>query len=136
MRIVFFDVSNGNCALVVGNNGYSIMMDCGSHNEKPCPIDKILSLKSNGNWLDHMEDFGQYPLTKLVISHPDVDHLRNSAKVHSHLRPSSLHRRRLSDYPSQLLATNDDSFKNYKACLLYTSPSPRDRQKSRMPSSA
>ena len=25
---------------------------------------------------------------------------------------------------------------NYKPCLLYTSPSPRDRQKSRMPSSA
>ena len=24
----------------------------------------------------------------------------------------------------------------YKCCLLYTSPSPRDRQKSRMPSSA
>ena len=24
----------------------------------------------------------------------------------------------------------------YKTCLLYTSPSPRDRQKSRMPSSA
>ena len=32
-----------------------------------------------------------------------------------------------------------DFFKNvvqYKSCLLYTSPSPRDRQKSRMPSSA
>ena len=26
--------------------------------------------------------------------------------------------------------------KNYQTCLLYTSPSPRDRQKSRMPSSA
>ena len=26
--------------------------------------------------------------------------------------------------------------KEYIACLLYTSPSPRDRQKSRMPSSA
>ena len=25
---------------------------------------------------------------------------------------------------------------NYKGCLLYTSPSPRDRQKTRMPSSA
>ena len=25
---------------------------------------------------------------------------------------------------------------NYETCLLYTSPSPRDRQKSRMPSSA
>ena len=29
-----------------------------------------------------------------------------------------------------------DSFLNFQACLLYTSPSPRDRQKSRMPSSA
>ena len=27
-------------------------------------------------------------------------------------------------------------FTQYQACLLYTSPSPRDRQKSRMPSSA
>ena len=29
-----------------------------------------------------------------------------------------------------------DDFKEYPVCLLYTSPSPRDRQKSRMPSSA
>ena len=29
-----------------------------------------------------------------------------------------------------------DSMEKYKYCLLYTSPSPRDRQKSRMPSSA
>ena len=28
------------------------------------------------------------------------------------------------------------SFEKWKHCLLYTSPSPRDRQKSRMPSSA
>ena len=27
-------------------------------------------------------------------------------------------------------------FENYKVCLLYTSPSPRDRTRSRMPSSA
>ena len=31
--------------------------------------------------------------------------------------------------------TDDDAFKSV-SCLLYTSPSPRDRQKSRMPSSA
>ena len=29
-----------------------------------------------------------------------------------------------------------DAENNQEACLLYTSPSPRDRQKSRMPSSA
>ena len=32
-------------------------------------------------------------------------------------------------FPSNLIAVHDN-------CLLYTSPSPRDRQKSRMPSSA
>ena len=30
----------------------------------------------------------------------------------------------------------DIDFTHHKVCLLYTSPSPRDRQKSRMPSSA
>ena len=29
-----------------------------------------------------------------------------------------------------------ENIENLKTCLLYTSPSPRDRQKSRMPSSA
>ena len=43
---------------------------------------------------------------------------------------------------AQLLAAREDAAKaeaaaaEAKACLLYTSPSPRDRQKSRMPSSA
>ena len=38
----------------------------------------------------------------------------------------------------ELLKENlsSNSFLNNRSCLLYTSPSPRDRQKSRMPSSA
>ena len=35
-----------------------------------------------------------------------------------------------------ILAYEEGNGRNTKACLLYTSPSPRDRQKSRMPSSA
>ena len=35
-----------------------------------------------------------------------------------------------------LQVAKDWQKKKYDACLLYTSPSPRDRQKSRMPSSA
>ena len=31
---------------------------------------------------------------------------------------------------------NDKNYKNVNACLLYTSPSPRDKRQSRMPSSA
>ena len=38
------------------------------------------------------------------------------------------------EYSSQILFGEYDDV--YKVCLLYTSPSPRDRQKSRMPSSA
>ena len=34
------------------------------------------------------------------------------------------------------IAALEDIYLPYKPCLLYTSPSPRDRQKSRMPSSA
>ena len=36
----------------------------------------------------------------------------------------------------EILSVNHSICENGKPCLLYTSPSPRDRQKSRMPSSA
>ena len=35
-----------------------------------------------------------------------------------------------------LAQTTNDILRQLRICLLYTSPSPRDRQKSRMPSSA
>ena len=38
--------------------------------------------------------------------------------------------------PQRLKAYDDAGLKLFSFCLLYTSPSPRDRQKSRMPSSA
>ena len=45
----------------------------------------------------------------------------------------------LKDVAERLASTDELSLEevtNWSACLLYTSPSPRDRQKSRMPSSA
>ena len=44
-----------------------------------------------------------------------------------------------SGFDVKTFSSGDDvvnELKNDKPCLLYTSPSPRDRQKSRMPSSA
>ena len=41
-----------------------------------------------------------------------------------------------SEFNRNTLADAADAFALHGACLLYTSPSPRDRQKSRMPSSA
>ena len=37
---------------------------------------------------------------------------------------------------NRFVKKNNDFIRMFTACLLYTSPSPRDRQKSRMPSSA
>ena len=45
--------------------------------------------------------------------------------------PSGAHKQ-----PWTFVATSDPALKRKIRCLLYTSPSPRDRQKSRMPSSA
>ena len=39
-------------------------------------------------------------------------------------------------HPDKMEAFADELVSRLKGCLLYTSPSPRDRQKSRMPSSA
>ena len=42
-----------------------------------------------------------------------------------------------NNYMDKLLGMEDEMYtKEYSSCLLYTSPSPRDREKSRMPSSA
>ena len=43
---------------------------------------------------------------------------------------------RINRMPRILVRNNDMAFYESNVCLLYTSPSPRDRQKSRMPSSA
>ena len=43
---------------------------------------------------------------------------------------------KIEGYEQGLKTTGSSVFANAATCLLYTSPSPRDRQKSRMPSSA
>ena len=48
---------------------------------------------------------------------------------------SKLDVRRLEELEA-MVAADQNVPDRYQACLLYTSPSPRDRQKSRMPSSA
>src|SRR5665213_448101 len=97
MKITVFDVSNAACALVVCPKGYSMMIDCGSHSEKDCPVDLINAWKKT-DWLSHMKDINGHPLTLLHISHPHDDHVRNSEKVKNNLAPYLLHRRRYEEF--------------------------------------
>eukprot|EP00657_Telonema_sp_P-1_P002524 TRINITY_DN15849_c0_g1_i1.p1 TRINITY_DN15849_c0_g1~~TRINITY_DN15849_c0_g1_i1.p1 ORF type:complete len:102 (-),score=24.52 TRINITY_DN15849_c0_g1_i1:65-370(-) len=53
-----------------------------------------------------------------------------------HLIRSSGRWRRLCDVVLVIISNWDLIPKNHNTCLLYTSPSPRDRTRSRMPSSA
>ena len=52
------------------------------------------------------------------------------------MKPKILVTRKLSDGAEEKLKKNFDVTLNLEDCLLYTSPSPRDRTRSRMPSSA
>ena len=45
-------------------------------------------------------------------------------------------RKYLSENNVDLISISRSDFKEYSNCLLYTSPSPRDKRQSRMPSSA
>lgn len=97
MKLVVFDVSDAACSLAVCPNGYSIMIDCGSHSEKDCPADKILNLKKTLG----MTQYSGYDLTLLHITHPDDDHVRNSKKIKEKLAPYLLERRRVEEFPKE-----------------------------------
>lgn len=125
MKIAIFDVSNGNCALAVCPNGNSMMLDCGYHTEKDCPVQTINELRLPNKWLEHMKSrkIGQksYPLTKLVVSHPDLDHIKNIQKVHKELTPYFLHRRYLENFPPAAVHQEDENYAYYRdrICATY-----------------
>ena len=80
------------------------------------------------------------PHTWLVPAKSGVSHLIRGTSDKVALRLSN-HRDvcSLSEaFGGAIISTsaNEEGLPTYKTCLLYTSPSPRDRQKSRMPSSA
>ena len=62
----------------------------------------------------------------------ELDGGRNSSAL-AYMFRNTFHRRRDIDLQAVVI---DEGMNRFKDCLLYTSPSPRDRTRSRMPSSA
>ena len=70
----------------------------------------------------------------LAAIRPTTDQIEKMKSKHEELRESLKNDPILG--PLIISTFIQGSYRRYTACLLYTSPSPRDRQKSRMPSSA
>ena len=117
LKIVVFDVGNGSCALIVDEAGNSLMIDCGCHSEKVNPVKWVKFFQQENKWLQHMK---KNRLSQLMISHPDLDHIKNAKLIHTDLTPKILMRRYLEQFPQEILATGDDNFKEYKRRLCDT----------------
>lgn len=127
MKIVTFDVADGACSLLVSPNGYSMMIDCGSHGEKACPVESINRMRQPDGWLKEMKGWGTtYPLTLLHITHPDRDHVQNSQAVRERLTPYMMNRRYIEEYPAEHQATVHEYYKE-RLCKEYrTDIAPQD----------
>ncbi len=111
MKLIIFDVGNAACGLTVCPNGYSLMVDCGNHTEKDCPIYQI---KNNyKKWLGIKPYITKteksYDLALLHITHPDDDHVKNAKKIKEELTPYLLHKREYEEFPA-----DENIHKEYK----------------------
>ena len=67
-----------------------------------------------------------------IFSYAPYNNIKKMDYPHIFITTSLSDNRVLFDEPAKFTA----KLRDYKTCLLYTSPSPRDRTRSRMPSSA
>ena len=99
MKIIICDVGDAACAFLTSPNAYTMMIDCGSSDDKTNPVDLF---KSNKQWLgtkDYITRFGQsYPIALLHITHPDKDHVRNAYRVATETPPYILHKVMSEEY--------------------------------------
>lgn len=100
MKLIVFDVGNAFCSLVSSPNGYGLMVDCGSNEDKENPVDAIRRYR---DWLQlrsYVTRQGvSYPLGLLHITHPDEDHVRNAVRIKKELTPYLMHKTRWEEFP-------------------------------------
>ena len=83
MKIIICDVGDAASAFVTSSNGSTIMIDCGSHQDKANPVDIF---KQYRKWLG-AKNIGPHLISLLHITHPDDDHVRNAKDVFEELNP-------------------------------------------------
>ena len=100
MKLIVFDVGNAFCSLVSSPNGYGLMVDCGSNEDKENPVDAIRRYR---DWLQLRSYVTRqgvtYPLGLLHITHPDEDHVRNAVRIKKELTPYLMQKTRWEEFP-------------------------------------
>ena len=100
MKLIIFDVGNAFCSLVSSPNGYGLMVDCGSNEDKENPVDAIRRYR---DWLQLRSYVTRqgvtYPLGLLHITHPDEDHVRNAVRIKKELTPYLMQKTRWEEFP-------------------------------------
>lgn len=113
MKLIIFDVGNAFCSLVSSPNGYGLMVDCGSNEDKENPVDAIYRYR---NWLQlrsYVTRQGMsYPLGLLHITHPDEDHVRNAVRIKKELTPYLMHKMKWEEFPD-----GTDIYNEYRTLL-------------------
>ena len=113
MKLIVFDVGNAFCSLVSSPNGYGLMVDCGSNEDKENPVDAIYRYR---NWLQlrsYVTRQGMsYPLGLLHITHPDEDHVRNAVRIKKELTPYLMHKTKWEEFPD-----GTDIYNEYRTLL-------------------
>lgn len=113
MKLIIFDVGNAFCSLVSSPNGYGLMVDCGSNEDKENPVDAIYRYR---NWLQlrsYVTRQGiSYPLGLLHITHPDEDHVRNAVRIKKEQTPYLMHKTKWEEFPD-----GTDIYNEYRTLL-------------------
>lgn len=118
MKIIICDVGDAASAFVIAKNGYTMMIDCGSNDGKPNPIDVFHDYSKWSGTKPYVTAGGSYPLTLLHITHPDDDHVRNAKNVHDLLTPYLLRRNYCELFPDGD-KVNPDYLQKFDKCYRY-----------------
>src|SRR5664280_2097478 len=105
----------------------------------PCSLDLVSTLiASLGNLFDHLERHEQRQGASLGGGHADAAAEDVSGCLGNNLKGvgCAIHHTELCKLGSEMMVLSHQPGVRLWSCLLYTSPSPRDRTRSRMPSSA
>ena len=95
----------------------------------------MIEYAHSGTWKEAVELLDKKPELETLLTQKFQLYLRTCAD--NNAGKTDIATKRLIRFVSEQEKGNKEDFdSDYNSCLLYTSPSPRDRQKSRMPSSA